>query len=69
MFTRAELLKRVWGLGDWAHTRTLDSHIMRLRRRLNQGGAGLLTNVWGVGYRLADAESHPPQRAGAAAVA
>lgn len=26
VFTRNELLKSVWGLGDWAQTRTLDTH-------------------------------------------
>lgn len=55
VFTRAELLETVWGLGDWARTRTLDSHAMRLRRRLNDAGGGQwVRSVWGVGYRLTD---------------
>ena len=35
-------------------TRTLDSHASRLRRKLRDtgAGAGLVENVWGVGYRL-----------------
>jgi DNA-binding response OmpR family regulator len=55
VFTRSELLKTVWGLGDWARTRTLDSHAARLRQRLNSAGGGAwVRNVWGVGYRLTD---------------
>jgi DNA-binding response OmpR family regulator len=56
VFTRSELLESVWGLGDWARTRTLDSHAARLRRRLNDVGAGsFVMNSWGRGYRLVDA--------------
>lgn len=55
VFTRSELLKTVWGLGDWARTRTLDSHAARLRQRLNSADGGAwVRNVWGVGYRLTD---------------
>ncbi len=52
VFTRNELLSSVWDLGDWARTRTLDSHVARLRRKLSVNGASYLINVWGVGYRL-----------------
>ena len=31
VFTRSELLQSVWGLGDWARTRTLDSHVISSR--------------------------------------
>lgn len=55
VFTRQELLETVWGLGDWARTRTLDSHATRLRQRLNRAGGGSwVRNVWGIGYRLTD---------------
>ncbi len=55
VFTRDELLETVWGLGEWARTRTLDSHAARLRHRLNTAGGGTwVRNVWGVGYRLTD---------------
>ena len=54
VFTRGELLETVWGLGEWARTRTLDSHAARLRRRLNDVGGSWVRNVWGVGYRLTD---------------
>ena len=54
VFTRAELLRDVWGFQAPARTRTVDSHASRLRRKLTQaGGTGLVSNVWGIGYRLA----------------
>ena len=55
VFTRAELLRGVWGLHTFGHTRTLDSHASRLRRKLcGDGEDKLVINVWGVGYRLID---------------
>jgi DNA-binding response OmpR family regulator len=59
VFTRTELLQTVWGLGDWARTRTLDSHASRLRRKLNDHGGDWIRNVWGVGYRLTDSGRVP----------
>jgi DNA-binding response OmpR family regulator len=54
VFTKAELLRDVWGYRVTARTRTVDSHASRLRRKLRQAGAPveLIENVWGVGYRL-----------------
>jgi DNA-binding response OmpR family regulator len=54
VFTKAELLRDVWGFQVPGRTRTLDSHASRLRRKLRDAGsnAGLIDNVWGVGYRL-----------------
>ena len=52
VLTRAELLI-AWGYSASAHTRTLDTHAARLRRKLTAAGAGpAIVNVWGVGYRL-----------------
>jgi DNA-binding response OmpR family regulator len=55
VFTKAELLRDVWGYRVPARTRTLDSHASRLRRKLREAGSPeeLVENVWGVGYRLA----------------
>ena len=59
VFKRDELMATVWGWSDGgstAHrTRTLDSHVSRLRRKLSAHGARYVVNVWGVGYRLMDA--------------
>lgn len=51
--SRRELLREVWGSGHGARVRTVDSHASRLRRKLDAAGAeGLVTSIWGVGYRL-----------------
>lgn len=57
VFTKTELLRDVWGYRVTGRTRTVDSHASRLRRKLREAGASveLVTNVWGVGYRLYDA--------------
>jgi len=56
VFTRAELLRSVWGFQASVRTRTLESHASRLRQKLRaDGDPALLINVWGVGYRLCDA--------------
>jgi DNA-binding response OmpR family regulator len=53
VFTREELMRGIWGLKTFGHSRTLDSHASRLRRKLcADGDAKLVINVWGVGYRL-----------------
>jgi DNA-binding response OmpR family regulator len=57
VFTKAELLRDIWGYRVPGRTRTLDSHASRLRRKLRETGLGdgLVENVWGVGYRLTEA--------------
>lgn len=59
VFTKAELLRDVWGYQASARTRTLDSHASRLRRKLRELDplTTLLENVWGVGYRLLGTEA------------
>jgi DNA-binding response OmpR family regulator len=54
VFTKAELLRDVWGYRVAGRTRTLDSHASRLRRKLREAWDEdeLVDNVWGVGYRL-----------------
>src|SRR5262245_24622913 len=46
---RERLLSEVWGWQDTSGTRTVDSHIKALRRKL---GADLIRTVHGVGYAL-----------------
>jgi len=59
VFTRAELMRGIWGLQTFGHTRTLDSHASRLRRKLcGDSDEKLVINVWGVGYRLVPGELH-----------
>jgi two-component system, OmpR family, phosphate regulon response regulator PhoB len=47
--SRQELLNLVWGHGDDSHSRTLDTHIKRLREKLGAHGQHILT-VRGQGY-------------------
>jgi DNA-binding response OmpR family regulator len=54
VFTKAELLRDVWGFRALGATRTLDSHACRLRQKLSARGDRFVVNVWGVGYRLVD---------------
>jgi DNA-binding response OmpR family regulator len=49
VLTRETLLAEVWGWSDASGTRTVDSHVRSLRRKL---GADLLRTVHGVGYAL-----------------
>jgi DNA-binding response OmpR family regulator len=58
VFTKAELLRDVWGFRALGATRTLDSHACRLRQKLAAHGGGFVVNVWGVGYRLIDGPLH-----------
>ena len=51
---RQDLLSRVWGPRVSVEIRTVDSHMVRLRRKLQRlGDQGLtIETVWGVGYRI-----------------
>ena len=50
--TRDRILDEVWGLG-WGDTKSLDQHIRRLRRKLEQHeDTPRITTIRGVGYRL-----------------
>jgi DNA-binding response OmpR family regulator len=55
VFTKEELLRDVWGYRSFTRTRTLDSHVSRLRSKLErEAGDRFVVNVWGVGYKLVD---------------
>jgi len=50
-FSRDQLLSEVWGYGGDLETRTVDTHMKRLRAKLGTVGAWIQT-VRGVGYRF-----------------
>ena len=53
VFSREQLLDRVWGRDIYVDTRTVDVHIGRLRKALmGQGGSDPLRTVRGAGYAL-----------------
>ena len=53
VFTRDQLLDKVWGFDYLGDSRTVDVHIKRLREKL-EGASDkwLLKTVWGVGYKF-----------------
>jgi DNA-binding response OmpR family regulator len=59
VFTRAQLIDRVWGDGFAITDRTIDSHVKGLRKKVTEAGgdAGLIETVRGVGYRVTDRPS------------
>lgn len=54
VFTREELLGGVWGYDYSEDTRTVDTHVNRLRDKLNgvPGCPEVIRTVWGVGYKF-----------------
>lgn len=53
VFSRAQLLDRVWGLDVYVEVRTVDVHIRRLRKALNgDGEQDLIRTVRSAGYAL-----------------
>lgn len=52
-FSRDFLLERLWGDDYEGFDRTVDTHIMRLRKKLGPFGEKIAT-VWGVGYRFVE---------------
>lgn len=55
VFSREDLLKDVWNYEFFGDLRTVDTHVKRLREKLNkvsEDAAAMITTVWGVGYKL-----------------
>jgi DNA-binding response OmpR family regulator len=52
VFTREMLLSRVWGYEYYGGARTVDVHIRRLRAKLGEEHASLISTVRSVGYRF-----------------
>ncbi len=56
VFSRSQLLDSVWGYDHIGYEHTVNSHINRLRNKLQviKGGENIIQTVWGVGYRLSE---------------
>jgi two-component system response regulator ResD len=55
VFSREDLLKDVWNYEFFGDLRTVDTHVKRLREKLNKvspEASAMITTVWGVGYKL-----------------
>jgi DNA-binding response OmpR family regulator len=58
--TKNELTRAVWGIDGRTSSRTLDSHICRLRAKLRTPETTFIHNSWGIGYRLIDNPTFQP---------
>lgn len=55
VFSREQLLKDVWNYEFFGDLRTVDTHIKRLREKLNRVSpevSSIISTVWGVGYKF-----------------
>jgi DNA-binding response OmpR family regulator len=57
VFSRQQLLNSVWGYGHDGYEHTVNSHINRLRKKIERdpADARYILTVWGVGYKFVDA--------------
>ncbi|MBI3284629.1 MAG: response regulator transcription factor [Burkholderiales bacterium] len=60
VFTRQQLLDAVWAEGYDGYEHTVNSHINRLRAKIekNHGDPEYIVTVWGVGYKMPDYRCH-----------
>ena len=56
VFSREDLLREVWGNSVYVETRTVDVHIRRLRKALNEFGADYIRTIRATGYSIDDHE-------------
>jgi DNA-binding response OmpR family regulator len=59
VYSRAQLLDLVWGYGHDGYEHTVNSHINRLRTKIEDDPAQprYILTVWGVGYKFIDSET------------
>jgi DNA-binding response OmpR family regulator len=59
VYTRLQLLDSVWGYGHDGYEHTVNSHINRLRAKIEENPAQprYILTVWGVGYKFTEIES------------
>jgi DNA-binding response OmpR family regulator len=61
VFTREQLMDKVWGYRDYAGGRVVDSHVARIRRKLGEDGAEprFIRTIHGVGYAFREPAEVP----------
>lgn len=59
-YSRTQLLDRVWGYGHDGYEHTVNSHINRLRAKIEPDPARprYILTVWGIGYKFMDTGNH-----------
>jgi two-component system OmpR family response regulator len=59
VFSRQQLLNSVWGYGHDGYEHTVNSHINRLRKKIERdpADARYILTVWGVGYKFSEADN------------
>lgn len=62
VFRRADLLDNVWGYGHEGYEHTVNSHINRLRAKIENDSSKpeMIVTVWGVGYKFSEGNSPIP---------
>ena len=51
VFTREQLLLKVWGYDQYGDPRTVDTHIKKLREKMGDQ-SNYINTIWGVGYKF-----------------
>ncbi|MCD6361871.1 MAG: response regulator transcription factor [Armatimonadetes bacterium] len=54
VFTREDIVRDIWGRPSGGDLRTVDTHIKRLRRKIEENRAVMwsIATVWGIGYKF-----------------
>lgn len=52
VFSREQLLDKLWGYDYVGDTRTVDVHVKRIREKINDHQNWAITSVWGIGYKF-----------------
>lgn len=52
VFTREQLLDKIWGYDYIGDTRTVDVHVKRVREKIKDGKNWTISTVWGIGYKF-----------------
>ena|SRR5690554_6430654 len=52
VYTREQLLDKIWGYDYYGETRTVDVHIKRIREKFNKEEPWRIKTIWSVGYKF-----------------
>ncbi|MBN2794363.1 MAG: response regulator transcription factor [Clostridia bacterium] len=52
VFTREQLIEKIWGIDSLCDNRTVDVHVKRLRSKFTENDPWEFKTIWGVGYKL-----------------